>query len=147
MQRSQYWTLAIGAALCALGCSSLHEQSRTIKLSGNIVYDAYQEGIVRVMVCESESSTYEGKGQIAVQTPGDCVSTTDLAAPGPFSIKADVSWANGNPPNAEILVYLIADESSAPASCSAGAFISVSATTSHAGLEIVLEDGLCPMRE
>jgi hypothetical protein len=129
----------VAAALA--GC----DESQTVSLSGEVTYADYQSGVIIIEICESESSTHHGVA-VSTQTPGDCVKRVVLEAPGEFSTKATISWAETEP-EVQIMAYLVPTADSDPwAGCLAGADTSVS-VADHSGIELELVAGDCPSRE
>lgn len=88
------------SAMLGLACEDddCHEHALTVQLSGQIAYEDYESGPIRIYVCEDDSSRCGG----SAWTPGDCVAETELDGPGEFSIAGQIRWMGDDPP----LVYL-----------------------------------------
>jgi len=131
----------IAAACAAAGC----DHSRTISLSGEVTYAEYQDGVIAIQICESESSSHDG-AEVVVQTPGECVARLVLAEPGEFSTRVTISWADAEP-EVQLLAFLVpSEESDVWSDCEAGAAASVS-VADHSDIELDLVAGDCPLRQ
>ena len=114
-----------------------------IELSGTVVYDAYTSGTIRLIVAE-EYTEECGVFSCTGQTPGETAATVDLERPGEFSIRATVQENDGTSA-VELLGYALGS-STVLWECEAGAALAFTAQN-HRGIELVLEPGICPMRE
>ena len=133
------WVWIAGIAFCATAC----DQDETVRLSGEVSYDAYTDGVIVIKACESESTSHDGFA-ISSQTPGECVAETVIEGPGTFSFKATVSWAD-TPPDIDLIAYLVGDKDIPLQSCMAGTS-QVLSMGSHRDLALTLKANNCPMR-
>ena len=122
------------------------EAEETVKLSGEVIYDAYQGGVIFVRPCESVSTSYSPKGSIQAQHPGDCKEKTALQQPGKFSLETTMSWVDEGKPDIDLAVYLVENKDDGMGDCLAGALIRLP-LENHQDLTVNMEKGRCPIRK
>jgi hypothetical protein len=114
-----------------------------IELRGTVSYESYTSGPIRLVVAE-ESTEDCGLFSCSEQTPGETAATVNLDQPGEFSIRATVQDSTSDSA-IELLAYALGS-STEPWDCEAGAALGLTAH-SHHDLDLVLQPGICPMRE
>ena len=138
MSRSFGVVIALFGVLGGCGPSDVD-----IVLSGTVRYDEYQVGPIRLIVGEQETEDC-GLTSCTVQTPGRTVAKVELEGPGVFSMRATVQDSDSSSA-IELMGYALGTSTDIT-HCEAGAAVGLSAA-SHRNLELVLERGVCPMRE
>jgi hypothetical protein len=134
--------MAMAVALLGMlsGCS---QSEVDIVLGGTVRYDEYQSGPIRLVVGEEETQDC-GLTSCTDQTPGRTVARLELERPGEFSIHATVQDSD-SASAVELLGYALGTSTDV-GHCEAGAYVSMSAAN-HRDIVLVLERGICPMRD
>jgi hypothetical protein len=135
---------AIAAAAAIGGCRD--EEEEMVTLSGQVTYDDYQSGVIVLKVCESETSVYTSGGDVFSKSPGDCLKTLVLDAPGEFEVKQTFTWVSGREPDIDLLAYLVPSEETDLESCGAGAALTLS-LADHDAVDLILITDECPARQ
>ncbi len=129
-----------GLVLGLAGCTTCHEDVRSIHLSGEVVYPEYTSGQIVVLATESVSFRCTDHGQVMGQTPGEPIGQVTLAEPGPFTLSAKVRGI-GSFPQVDLRVFVTTDPVGL-AYCSAGAMLTLSPDDAT-NLSLVVEAGHC----
>jgi hypothetical protein len=114
-----------------------------ITLAGEIAYEDYESGPIRIYVYEEQSNRCGENGKLSSQTPGEMIGEQELEAPGPFEMEVIVEWVGAEKPGLHILVYNDSDEED---QCKAGGMETVSAMVQD-DIEIELVTDDCPALE
>ncbi len=120
-------------------CAEFHAH---VTLQGNVVYDGYESGLIRITVKEDSSDRCTADPRAFVsRDPGYRIGQLELDGPGPFRITVEITWVNwGDAPN---LVIVAKHELSDEEICAGGGLVRLSGVDQD-DVEIVMERGFCP---
>lgn len=78
-----------------------NDSSKIIQIEGDIIYEKYDKGPIKILVVETISDNCQHSGQ----EPGDIIGRTEIDQPGSFSLEAKITWKKDRPESVFLMAY------------------------------------------